>query len=83
MYIRQNTQDCIPSGSTPIRKSTINPKSNAVYGHLHSPPQRRIVLEIAIVLTKEDTFDEFAKALASLLSNAQIVNPKFVINPIN
>jgi hypothetical protein len=38
-YIRQNTQDCFPSGSTPSRKSTINPKSNAVYGHLHSPPQ--------------------------------------------
>ncbi len=41
------------------------------------------MLELAIILTKEDTFNEFAKALASLLSNAQIVNPKFVIDPIN
>jgi hypothetical protein len=48
------------------------------YIHLH----RRIVLGLAITLTKEDTFDEFAKALASLLGNAQIVDPKFVINPI-
>ncbi len=45
-------------------------------------PHRKIVLELAITLTKEYTFDKFAKALASLLSNAQIVNPKFVLNPI-
>ncbi len=45
-------------------------------------PHRRIVLEYAITLTKEDTFDKFAKALTSLLGNAQIVDPKFVINSI-
>ncbi len=33
-------------------------------------PHKRIVLELAINLTKEDTFDKFARALASLLSNA-------------
>ncbi len=49
----------------------------------YTHPHRRIVLELAIVLTKEDTFDEFAKALPSLLSNVRIVNPKFVINPID
>ncbi len=45
-------------------------------------PHKRIVLKLAIKLMKEDTFDKFARALASLLSNAQIVDPKFVINPI-
>jgi hypothetical protein len=40
------------------------------------------MLELAITLTKEDTLNKFAKALASLLSNAHIVGPKFVINPI-
>ncbi len=38
-------------------------------------PHRRIMLELAITLTKEDTFDEFANALASLLSNPQILTP--------
>jgi hypothetical protein len=49
-----------------------------IFIHSH----RRIVLDLAITLTKEDTFGKFAKDLASLLSNAQIVDPKFVINPI-
>jgi hypothetical protein len=49
----------------------------------YTHPHRRIVLELDIVLTKENTFNEFAKALASLLNNAPIVDPKFVINPIN
>jgi hypothetical protein len=35
-------------------------------------PHKRIVLKLAINLTKEDTFNEFAKALASLLSNAHL-----------
>jgi hypothetical protein len=46
-------------------------------------PHERVVLELAINLIKEDTFDEFAKGLGSLLTNAQIVDPKFVINPID
>ncbi len=33
-------------------------------------------------MTREDTFDKFTKVLASLLGNAQIVDSKFVINPI-
>ncbi len=49
----------------------------------YTHPHRRIVLELTIGLTKEDTFDEFAKALASLLSSARIVDPMFVINPID
>jgi hypothetical protein len=51
-----------------------------VNNYIH--PHRRIMVKLAIALTKEDTFNKFAKALASLLGNAQIVNPKFVINPI-
>ncbi len=35
------------------------------------------------MLEKEETIDEFVKAISALLTNAQIVNPKFVINPIN
>jgi hypothetical protein len=46
-------------------------------------PHRRIVIELAITLTKEDTFEKFAKALAAFLSNAQIVDPKFVLKLIN
>jgi hypothetical protein len=40
-------------------------------------------MEVAITLTKVDTFDEFAKALLAFRSNTQIVDPKFVLNPID
>ncbi len=40
-------------------------------------------MELAILLKNEDTFDEFVKVLVALHRNAQIVNPKFVMNPIN
>jgi hypothetical protein len=46
-------------------------------------PHRRIAMELAITLTKEDTFDKFIKALAALLSKAQIVNTKFVLDQID
>jgi hypothetical protein len=46
-------------------------------------PHKRIVIELVITLTKKDTFRKFAKALVALLSNTQLVDPKFVINPID
>jgi hypothetical protein len=49
------------------------------YIYLHE----KIVLELAINLTKEDIFHEFAKGLGALLTNAQIVDPKFVMNSID
>ena len=44
---------------------------------------KRTIVELAIILTSEKKFDEFTQALMSFLSNAQMVDSKFVINPLN
>jgi hypothetical protein len=41
------------------------------------------VVELAIALKGKKPFDEFTQALMALISNVQMVNSKFVINPLN
>ncbi len=62
-----------------VAPSILNTTFNDTFIYLY----KRIVIELAITLTKEDTFNKLAKALAALLSNAQIVDPNFGINPID
>ena len=71
------------------RVSPPEPKSNedttktasfledVVYNH------SRIILELAIALRSDKVFEEFTQALMAFITNAQMVDPKFVINPIN
>ncbi len=44
---------------------------------------KRIILELAILLTSEKKFEEFTQALMAFLTNLQMVDSKFVINPLN
>ncbi len=46
-------------------------------------PHSCIILKLAVVLKSNKAFEEFTQALMALLSNAQLVDPKFVINPLN
>jgi hypothetical protein len=46
-------------------------------------PFSRIILELAVVLKSDKACKEFIQALMSFLTNAQLVDPKFVINPLN
>ncbi len=46
-------------------------------------PHSRVILELAVVLKSDKAFEEFTQALMAFLSNAQMVDPKFVINPLN
>jgi hypothetical protein len=48
-----------------------------VYPHSH------VILELAITLKSNNAFKEFTQALMAFITNAQMVDPKFVINPIN
>lgn len=48
--------------------------------HVHK--HKRTILELAILLTSEKKFEEFTQALMVFLTNAQMVDPKFVINPL-
>ena len=44
---------------------------------------KRTILEQAILLTSKKKFEEFTQALMAFLTNAQMVDPKCVINPLN
>jgi hypothetical protein len=45
-------------------------------------PHSRIILELVVVLKSNKAFEEFTQALMAFLSNAQLVEPKFAINPL-
>jgi len=62
--------------TAPVLKPAIRTPS---FDHTH----KRTIVELAILLTSEKKFDEFTQALMAFLSNAQMVDPKFVINPLN
>jgi hypothetical protein len=44
---------------------------------------KRTVFELAILLKTNKAFEEFTQSLMAFITNAQMVDPKFVINPIN
>ncbi len=46
-------------------------------------PHSCIILEMAITLKSDKAFEEFMRAIMAFITNAQIVNPKFIINPLN
>ena len=46
-------------------------------------PHSQVILELAVTLKSDKAFEEFTQALMSLITNAQMVDPKFVINPLN
>jgi hypothetical protein len=46
-------------------------------------PYSRIILELAITLKSDKAFEEFTQALMAFITNAQIVDSKFIINPLN
>jgi hypothetical protein len=46
-------------------------------------PHSRIILELAVILKSDKASEEFTQALMAFLANAQMVDPKFVINPLD
>ncbi len=46
-------------------------------------PHSHVILELAVVLKSDKAFEEFTQALMAFLYNAQMVDPKFVINLLN
>jgi hypothetical protein len=76
-----------PRVTPPESKSADTNTSNAtksasfldevVYPHSH------VILELVITLKSDKAFEESTQALMAFITNAQMVDPKFVINPIN
>ena len=68
------------SGAAPVLKPALRTPSIAEsVNHKY----KRTIFELAILLTSEKKFEEFTQALMACLTNAQMVDPKFVINPLN
>jgi hypothetical protein len=42
----------------------------------------RVILELAVLFKSDKAFNELTQAIMSFLSNAQMVDPKFIINPV-
>ncbi len=75
-----NARQVSPTKSGPTilpstRKATF--LDNFVYPHY------QIILELALLLKSDKAFEEFTQALMAFLANAQMVDPKFVINPLD
>jgi len=68
------------SGAAPVLKPALRTLSIVeTVNHKY----KRMIFELAILLTSETKFEEFTQALMAFLTNAQMVDPKFVINPLN
>ena len=63
-------------GTTASKEKTTTFADEFVY--LYS----RIILELAITLKSDKAFEEYTQALMAFITNAQIVDPKFIINPL-
>jgi hypothetical protein len=46
-------------------------------------PCPQIILKLAITLKSDKAFEGFTQAPMAFITNAQMVDPKFVINPLN
>ncbi len=72
-----------PSEDKSITKSASTSTRSTSFLDAFVYPYSRTVLELAITLRSDKAFEEFTKALMEFSSNAQLVDPKFAINPIN
>ncbi len=64
-----------------MQTSTATKMTTFLDTYIH--PHSRTVLELAIKLKSNNPFEEFTKSLMDLIANAQIVDSRFVINPID
>jgi hypothetical protein len=81
---RSRSTNITPTGDTTTKKSALSTSTkSASFLDTFVYPFSRTVIELAITLKSDKAFEEFTKALMDFISNAQLVDPKFVINPIN
>jgi hypothetical protein len=76
------TQVTPPKAMANPPMATSNTKT-ATFLDTFSYPYPRTIIESAITLKSNKAFEEFTQALMAFITNGQMVDPKFVINPIN
>lgn len=57
-------------------------KVSPVVAPPHNHKHKRVILSGAIVLEGEDAYQEFAHAIAGMVTNGKHIDPSFVINPV-
>jgi hypothetical protein len=72
-----------PPESKSADTNTTNATKSASFFDEVVYPHSRVILELAITLKSDNAFEEFTQALMAFITNAQMVDPKFIINPIN
>jgi hypothetical protein len=64
-------------GTTASKEKTTTFADEFVY------PYSQIISELAITLKSDKAFEKYTQALMAFITNVQIVDPKFIINPLN
>jgi hypothetical protein len=72
-----------PSKPTTTAPSAPPPTKTTTFLDLVIYPHSRTVIELAIVLKSNKAFKECTQALMAFITNAQMVDSKFVINPLD
>jgi hypothetical protein len=78
----RSTQVTPPKTKADPPMATSNTKT-ATLLDTFSYPYPRTIIELAITLKSDKAFEEFAQALMAFITNVQMVDLKFVINPVN
>jgi hypothetical protein len=68
--------------ANPTSTDNVNSTKSAIFLDEVVYPHSRVIIELAILLKSDKAFEEFTQALMAFITNAQMVDPKFVINPI-
>ena len=72
-----------PNKVSPPEAASESTKKKISFEKTYIHPHKRVIIELAILLKSDKTFEKFAKALMVFIENTQMVDPKFVINTLN
>lgn len=71
------------SNLKPARYSSLTATPNQASKVVHDHSHKRVIVEAAVTLNASDKFMQFLTSLGALMSNAQLVDPNFIINAID
>ncbi len=80
---RTHAPQVIPSEATTTDQPAPSSTKSTTFLDSFNYPFPCTFIKLAIALKGEKPFDKFTQALMAFISNVQMVNPKFVIDPLN
>jgi hypothetical protein len=79
----KSSSRCIFNKVSPPEAMAASIKKKITFEDTYIHPHKRVIIELAILLKSNTAFVEFTKALMAFIENAQMVDPKFIINTLN